>query len=134
LNNTLADENATFTVFAPTDDAFAKLGEDTINALLGDVETLTQILTYHVVPNAAVDATTALSLDGQDVDTVNGESIRLTVNGDTLLVNTSQVIQTDIQATNGIIHVIDTVLMPPQAAMDPGSDAELVNIIEKPRR
>ena len=109
----LDDETATFTVFAPTNDAFAALGDETINALLADVPTLTNILTYHVIGEQAVDAETAISLNGSDVEMLNGESVSVTVQGDTLYINDSAVIVADVLASNGIIHVIDTVLTPP---------------------
>ncbi len=113
LDVVLADETATFTVFAPTDDAFALLGEDTINALLADTETLSDILLYHVLPEQAVDAATAITLDGSEVQMANGDSVTITVNGENLLINASTVIIRDVQASNGIIHVIDVVLTPP---------------------
>ena len=72
LDTTLADMDSSFTVFAPTDDAFALLGQDTINALLADTETLSDILTYHVI-SGEVNATTAISLAGTTVDMVNGD-------------------------------------------------------------
>lgn len=109
---TLDDENASFTVFAPTDDAFALLGQDTIDALLADTDTLTDILTYHVL-SGEVDAESAIGLAGTTVEMVNGDSVGLSLSGDNLLVNTATVTMTDIQTDNGIIHVIDAVLMPP---------------------
>ncbi|MFD2166869.1 fasciclin domain-containing protein [Thalassotalea euphylliae] len=112
LDETLADESATFTVFAPTDDAFALLGEDTINGLLADTDTLSDILTYHVI-SGAVDSTAAVASAGQTVDMVNGDKLALSLSGDSLLVNTATVTATDIQTDNGIIHVIDAVLIPP---------------------
>lgn len=114
LDSVLADESKTFTVFAPNDAAFEKLGQDTINALLNDTETLTDILLYHVVSDAAVDAATAVSLAGTTVEATNGDKFAVTLDGDKLFVNTSEVIATDIMASNGIIHVIDTVLLPPE--------------------
>ncbi|MBX2838443.1 MAG: fasciclin domain-containing protein [Gammaproteobacteria bacterium] len=113
LDTVLADENATFTVFAPTNEAFEKLGQETINALLGDTDTLRNILLYHVVADAAVDAQTAVSLSGSLVEAANGDDISVNTVGDSLFINDSEVIATDILASNGIIHVIDTVLLPP---------------------
>lgn len=127
LISTLADESGTFTVFAPNDEAFANLGEESINALLADPDTLRDILLYHVVPGAAVDAATALSLAGSTVTTANEDDIALTLNDDRLFVNMSEVIATDIQASNGIIHVIDTVLIPPT---DTPADAITGSIVE----
>ena len=115
LVSTLADETAVFTVFAPTDDAFALLGTDTINSLLADVPTLTNILTYHVIGDQAVDSATAISLDGSDVEMLNGDTVSVSVQGGTLYFNDSAVIAADVLATNGVIHVIDAVLTPPES-------------------
>jgi uncharacterized surface protein with fasciclin (FAS1) repeats len=98
-----------YTVFAPTDAAFAKLPAGTVEALLADKEALTAILTYHVVDgrvpaSAVVNLTTA--------PTLNGQSVSVAVNGSTVTINNATVERTDIQASNGIIHVIDTVLLP----------------------
>ena len=112
---TLADETAVFTVFAPTDDAFALLGTDTINSLLADIPTLTNILTYHVIGDLAVDAATAISLDGSDVEMLNGDTVSVSVQDDVLYINDSAVIAADVVATNGVIHVIDAVLTPPES-------------------
>jgi len=111
LDETLDDLTTSYTVFAPTDDAFSLLGEETINNLLADTDTLSSILTYHVV-SGRVDAQTAIGLAGTTVETVNGQSIALSLNGENLLVNTSTVTMTDIVTDNGIIHVIDAVLTP----------------------
>ena len=124
LDATLANESASFTVFAPTDDAFALLGQDTIDALLEDTDTLSKILTYHVL-DSEVDATAAISAAGTKVTTVNGSDIGLSLDGDNLLVNTATVITTDIETDNGIIHVIDAVLMPPAEMMESS-----MNIVE----
>lgn len=113
LDATLADPDATFTVFAPTDEAFAKLGQETLNSLLADPAALSDILLYHVLAGQAVDATTAISLSGTNVDTANGASVSISLDGNRLLINQSEVIATDIVTSNGIIHVIDTVLLPP---------------------
>jgi uncharacterized surface protein with fasciclin (FAS1) repeats len=113
LDATLADTTATFTVFAPTDDAFALLGEDTINDLLADTDTLSNILLYHVIADQAVPAETALTLDGSDVEMANGDTVSVSVTDGNLFINDSQVIITDVMTSNGIIHAIDAVLMPP---------------------
>jgi uncharacterized surface protein with fasciclin (FAS1) repeats len=114
LDATLADESGSFTVFAPNDDAFAKLGTDTINSLLADTDTLTNILLYHVIVGMEVDSATAISLAGSMVEMANGDSVTLSsLTGSDLFVNDSQVIATDIDASNGIAHFIDTVLTPP---------------------
>jgi uncharacterized surface protein with fasciclin (FAS1) repeats len=97
-----------FTVFAPNDEAFAKIPSDQLNALLADKEKLTSVLTYHVVPGKVMAAdvaglTSAKSVQGQElrIDTSDG-----------VKVDNAKVIKTDIAASNGVIHVIDTVLMP----------------------
>jgi uncharacterized surface protein with fasciclin (FAS1) repeats len=115
LTDTLAGEG-TFTVFAPTDAAFAAafaaLGIEPA-ALLADTDTLTSILTYHVLGSVAM-AADVVGLDGQDVTTLNGAPIRISiVDGKVLLNDSIQVIVTDIEASNGVIHVIDGVLLPP---------------------
>jgi len=114
LDAVLADESATYTVFAPTDDAFNLLGSETIDALLADTETLSDILLYHVISGSAVDAATALTLVDGTVEAANGDALALSLDGDgNLLINESRVTVTDIEANNGIIHVIDAVLQPP---------------------
>lgn len=113
LVTTLDDEDGSFTVFAPTDDAFEALGQETIDALLADTDTLTDILTYHVL-STEVNAEAAIGQAGSLVETVNGDSIALSLSGDNLLINTATVTMTDIATDNGIIHVIDAVLMPPE--------------------
>jgi uncharacterized surface protein with fasciclin (FAS1) repeats len=109
LADTLAGAGP-FTVFAPTDDAFAALRPGTVEALLNDIPTLTSILLYHVV-SGAVDAETVVGLDS--AETVNGADVSIRVENGSVFVNDSQVIITDINATNGIVHVIDAVLLPP---------------------
>jgi uncharacterized surface protein with fasciclin (FAS1) repeats len=97
-----------FTVFAPTDAAFAKLPAGTLDALLKDKAKLTKILTYHVVPGkvTAADVTKLTS-----AKTVEGESITITTKGG-VKVDDANVTTTDIMASNGVIHVIDSVIMP----------------------
>jgi len=124
LDATLADTTSSFTVFAPTDEAFALLGQDTINALLADTDTLSDILTYHVI-SGEVNATAAIASAGTTVAMVNGDSVGLSLDGDNLLVNTATVTITDIQADNGIIHVLDAVLLPPADKGEP-----TMNIVE----
>ena len=104
-----------FTVFAPTEEAFAAALaalDLTAEELLGNTDLLTAVLTYHVLPLAA-PAEVVLTLDGQNVTTVNGADITVTINGGNVMVNNATVVTTDIEASNGIIHVIDTVLVPP---------------------
>lgn len=112
LDATLSDMDSSFTVFAPTDDAFALLGDETIAALLDDTDTLTDILTYHVI-GSEIDSSAAISSAGSTVEMVNGDSTGLSLDGDNLLVNTVTVTTVDVEADNGVIHVIDAVLTPP---------------------
>jgi uncharacterized surface protein with fasciclin (FAS1) repeats len=106
-----------FTVFAPTDDAFAKLPAGTVDTLLKDPKgDLTQILTYHVVPGKVM-AADVLTMDGQKVKTVQGGELTIGVEGDQVTLtdaagNTVNVTMPDVEASNGVIHVIDGVLMP----------------------
>jgi transforming growth factor-beta-induced protein len=104
-----------FTVFAPTEEAFADLLttlDVTAEELLADTETLTAVLTYHVVP-AEATSETVVTLDGAEVETVNGAPVLITVDGDSVMVNDANVLAVDIEASNGVIHVIDKVLLPP---------------------
>lgn len=104
-----------FTVFAPTDDAFADLLEVlgvTAEELLADTELLTAVLTYHVIAGE-VPSTTVVTLDGQTAATVNGADVTISVEGEAVQVNEANVVAVDVAASNGIIHVIDSVLLPP---------------------
>ena len=102
-----------FTVFAPTDDAFAALPDGTLEGLLADKEALTDVLLYHVV-SGKVMAADVVTLES--ADTVLGKPVSIKVDGDKVYVNDSQVIITDIETSNGVIHVIDAVLIPPADA------------------
>lgn len=110
LEETLRGEGP-YTVFAPTDEAFAAVPKETLDALLADPEgALTDVLTYHVVPGKVMS--TDLS-DGMQAETVNGQPITITVKDDgTVMVNEATVVTADIETANGVIHVIDTVLVP----------------------
>ncbi|MBE26098.1 MAG: beta-Ig-H3/fasciclin, partial [Saprospirales bacterium] len=100
-----------FTVFAPTDAAFAALPEGTVESLLEDPSgALTDILLYHVASGTALS--TDLS-DGMMVTTLNGKSVTVTINDDGVFINDAQVTVADIVADNGVVHVIDAVLLPP---------------------
>jgi uncharacterized surface protein with fasciclin (FAS1) repeats len=101
-----------FTVFAPTDDAFAALPEGALDGLLADKDALTNVLLYHVV-TGKVMAADVVGLVGQDVETLSGATVAVSVDGETVMVNESNVVATDIEGTNGVIHVIDAVLLPP---------------------
>lgn len=96
-----------FTVFAPTDAAFAKIPKADLDALLKDKAKLTAVLTYHVVPAAVM----AKDVKAGDVPTVNGKPLKITTDKG-VMVNNANVTATDIKASNGVIHVIDTVLIP----------------------
>jgi len=99
-----------FTVFAPTDAAFAKLPAGTVEALLNDIPALTAILTYHVVPGKVM-ASDVVGLT--EAATVNGAKINVSVDGQTVKINDATVTAVDVAASNGVIHVIDTVILPP---------------------
>ena len=96
-----------FTVFAPTDEAFAKIPKADLDALLKDKKKLTAVLTYHVVPGKVM----AADVKAGKVKTVQGSEVTIATTGG-VTVNKAKVIKTDIAADNGVIHVIDTVLMP----------------------
>lgn len=102
-----------FTVFAPTDEAFAKLPAGTVESLLEpeNKERLTAILTYHVVPGKVMSQDVA-GVD--EVKTVNGKTIDVEVDGSVVKLDDATVTQADIAATNGVIHVIDAVMLPPE--------------------
>lgn len=97
-----------FTVFAPTDEAFAKIPEDQLAALLADKQKLVAVLTYHVLPGRVMAAdvmglSSAKTVQGQDISIDTGDGVS---------VNGARVVATDIDASNGVIHVIDTVMIP----------------------
>ena len=96
-----------YTVFAPTDEAFAKIPKADLDALLKDKKKLTAVLTYHVVPGKVM----AADVKAGKVKTVQGSEVTIATTGG-VTVDKAKVIKTDIAADNGVIHVIDTVLMP----------------------
>jgi uncharacterized surface protein with fasciclin (FAS1) repeats len=100
-----------FTVFAPTDEAFAKLPDGVVADLLKpeNVEQLRAVLTYHVV-SGSVPASAVVKLDS--AKTVNGQSVKIAVDGDKVMVDSAHVVTPDIMASNGVIHVIDSVILP----------------------
>jgi len=110
LVDTLKGEGP-FTVFAPTDDAFAKLPAGTVEDLLKpeNKDKLTAILTYHVV-SGKVMAKDVMAM--KEAKTVNGESVMISMDADTVMVDNAKVVQADIECSNGVIHVIDTVILP----------------------
>ena len=97
-----------FTVFAPTDEAFAKIPKAKLDALLADKAMLTKVLTYHVVPGKVL----AADVKTGKVATVQGSNLMVKAKKSGVMVDKSNVTSTDIMADNGVIHVIDTVLMP----------------------
>ena len=99
------------TVFAPTNAAFAKLPKATLKKVQSDKKLLTSILTYHVV-KGAVPASKVVKLNGQSVKTLNGKSVKIAVKSGKVYVNKAQVTKTDVKASNGVIHVINQVLIP----------------------
>jgi transforming growth factor-beta-induced protein len=102
-----------FTVFAPTDEAFAKLPEGTVADLLKpeNKEKLASILTYHVVAGEVM-AATVVTMDGKSAETVNGASVTIGVKDGVVTVDDATVVTTDIKTSNGVIHVIDSVMIP----------------------
>ena len=100
-----------FTVFAPSDEAFAKLPAGTVESLLKDIPKLTAILTYHVVAGKVM-AADVMTLDGKTAATVNGALLKISTTGGVKLNGEINVVKTDIACTNGVIHVIDSVLLP----------------------
>ena len=114
LTETLKGEGP-YTLFAPTDEAFDKLPEGTLEALMNDIPALTDILLYHVVDGELMsdNVTNAAS-----VTTLLGDNLTISTENETVMVNNAEVIETDIECTNGVIHVIDTVLLPPGDIID----------------
>lgn len=100
-----------FTVFAPTDEAFAKIPKAQLEALLKDKAALTKVLTYHVVKGKVL-AAQVVTMNGKNVATVEGSTVKIKVKGGKVMVNKANVVKTDIMTSNGVIHVIDTVIMP----------------------
>ena len=105
-----------FTVFAPTDEAFAKLPEGTVEALLADPEALAEILLYHVVPGKVMAADVS---DGLEAETAQGSTVSFAIHSDGApAINGALITATDIEAFNGVIRVIDTVILPPDDIVD----------------
>jgi uncharacterized surface protein with fasciclin (FAS1) repeats len=117
LEETLSGDGP-FTVFAPTDDAFAQLPPEALQALANDPDTLAQILQYHVAAGELMAADVATSTS---IPTVEGQELTVTADGGTVTLNDNvQVTTTDIEASNGVIHVIDQVLLPPDVQLPAG--------------
>ena len=101
-----------FTVFAPTDEAFAKIPKKDLEALLKDKKKLTAVLTYHVVAGKVMAADVIKMKDGSKVKTVEGREFTLGLKDGKVMVDGANVTKTDIETSNGVIHVIDSVIMP----------------------
>jgi uncharacterized surface protein with fasciclin (FAS1) repeats len=99
-----------FTVFAPTDEAFAKIPQEKLEALLKDKEALAAVLTYHVVPGKVMGADVVKM---ESAKTVQGQSVRIVAKNGKVTINGASVVKTDVDCGNGVIHVIDTVIVPP---------------------
>jgi uncharacterized surface protein with fasciclin (FAS1) repeats len=110
LGDTLQGDGP-FTVFAPTNAAFKELGDEQVQSLLEreNRDQLTKVLTYHVVPGTLTAADLS---DGQKLETVAGETLTVKVDGGTVMVDDASVVQPDVEASNGVVHVIDSVLTP----------------------
>jgi uncharacterized surface protein with fasciclin (FAS1) repeats len=98
-----------FTVFAPTDEAFAKVPQATLDALARDKDKLRAVLTYHVVAGRVMAADV---VKVNEAKTVQGQSVKVVTSGGSVKVDAANVVKTDITASNGVIHVIDAVIMP----------------------
>ena len=109
LEDTLAGDGP-FTVFAPHDDAFAELPEGAVDSLLGQPDTLTSVVTYHLVPGRLPAAEVACR---RRAPTLQGETLRLSQDGE-VHIDGARLLKADIRASNGLIHVIDRVLLPAQ--------------------
>jgi uncharacterized surface protein with fasciclin (FAS1) repeats len=109
LVDTLKSEGP-FTVFAPTDEAFNALPEGTVPALMNDIPALTDVLLYHVVPGKVMAADV---VNLSSADTALGESVSIRVEDGNVYINDAQVVITDVEASNGVIHVVDAVIIPP---------------------
>lgn len=99
-----------FTVFAPTDDAFKAVPASTMDDLAKHPEKLNDVLTYHVIPGK----TMAADVKNSNAKTVNGASVALSKAGEFVTIESAAVVKADIGATNGVVHIIDTVLLPPK--------------------
>jgi len=121
LDTVLDDQESTFTVFAPTDAAFALLGQDAIDELLADPDTLKDILLYHVISGSEIlqdAAITVAQSESNKVDMANERQTALTLADSRLYINKSAVSLADVMADNGVIHVVDQVILPPPAVTD----------------
>jgi uncharacterized surface protein with fasciclin (FAS1) repeats len=102
-----------FTVFAPTDEAFSKVPKPVLDALMANKTLLTAVLTYHVVPGEVMSSDLK---NGMSLKTAEGDDVKITIDPAGVMLNNAKVVKTDINASNGVIHVIDAVILPPVAA------------------
>eukprot|EP00542_Grammatophora_oceanica_P004173 CAMPEP_0194066790 /NCGR_PEP_ID=MMETSP0009_2-20130614/86216_1 /TAXON_ID=210454 /ORGANISM="Grammatophora oceanica, Strain CCMP 410" /LENGTH=263 /DNA_ID=CAMNT_0038719775 /DNA_START=108 /DNA_END=895 /DNA_ORIENTATION=- len=107
-----------FTVFAPTNDAFDAISE-ALETVAADTEALTNVLLYHVLSGEVLSTDL---MDGMMAETVEGSNVTISIDGDVVKINDATVIMADVMATNGVIHVIDAVLLPPEDDMAPTMD------------
>lgn len=128
LDDDLSGEGP-FTVFAPTDNAFAALPDGTVEALLADSATLANILLYHV---AGLEAFSTDLTDGQRVMTLQGGDVVVTINDEGVFINDAEVTVANIQALNGVVHVINAVMVPVSVATEEPAFAEDVRILPNP--
>jgi uncharacterized surface protein with fasciclin (FAS1) repeats len=119
-----------FTVFAPTDAAFAKLPAGTVEGLLKDPKALSNILLYHVVPG---EVKAAAVKDGMTAKTLQGSPVTFKVADGKVMINGANIVATDVMASNGVIHVIDSVILPPAAAAAKAAPAPMTNGITSPK-
>ncbi len=119
LDSTLS-EDGSFTVFAPTNEAFSAIDDDLLNAIRVDSDQLRDVLLNHVVEGNAIDSVAATAAAGTSLTSATGGSLAVTLDGDSLKINNATVTAADLAATNGVVHAIDAVLLP-QAAPKPDS-------------
>jgi len=126
LVGTLSDENTMFTVFAPTNAAFDALPAGTLDSLLQEenVGQLTDILTFHVVEGKVMAADLS---DGQMVTTVNGQKLMVEIDGSNVMIGGAMVSTADVEATNGVVHIIDSVLLPDTPEAHSPADTGIVS-------
>jgi len=123
--------NGPFTVFAPTDDAFEAIPEDVLAAIVADESILTSILTYHAIGAKALSSELS---DGQEIVTLNGAKVKITINNDGVFVNDAKVTVVDLVADNGVVHVINAVLLPPPSSSTDLVDDNTLSILPNPAR
>ncbi|MBK8346231.1 MAG: fasciclin domain-containing protein [Saprospiraceae bacterium] len=120
-----------FTVFAPTDEAFEALPENVLTAIATDENLLTAVLTYHALGEKVLSS--GLS-NGQEITTVNGAKVKVTINGDGVFINDAKVTVADIIVDNGVVHVINAVLLPPPSSTTEYADEKSVKIFPNPAK